>query len=260
MSAAMDAGSRFPSQVTALRRLLLAHGYPPVPVTAPKDGDRSAGKKPVMRDWRTGCLAADEAEVRRWETDQPQCTNTGIACGPIVALDIDVPVPELAARIEAAAVAMLGATPLRRVGNAPKTLLCYRPAVPMGKAETPELFLPDGTKVQVEVLGAGQQFVAFGTHPGTRCEYEWPASGPDVVPASELPTVTGEALRDFLGAAEAMLRRAGGRTEKERAAENAGRHCQLNQRTPTPAQFSRDLVSVVETKLRSHGRSHAECC
>ena len=38
------------------------------------------------------------------------------------------------------------------------------------------------------------------------------------------------------------------------------RHCQLNRRTPTPAQFSLALASVVEQKLRSCGRSHAGYC
>src|SRR5262249_18268793 len=60
---------------------------------------------------------------------------------------------------------MLGATPLVRIGRAPKRLLVYRAAQPLLKLATPPLFLPDSTKVQVEILGLGQQFVADGTHP-----------------------------------------------------------------------------------------------
>src|SRR4051794_19606483 len=43
-------------------------------------------------------------------------------------------------------------------------------------------------------------------------------SGPEVVPLAELPPVTEAALRAFLAAAEAMLRTAGGQTQKERDA------------------------------------------
>ncbi|HYI83204.1 MAG TPA: VapE domain-containing protein, partial [Acetobacteraceae bacterium] len=133
--------------------------------------------------------------------------------------------PELEGRLEALAAAMLGATPLRRVGNAPKALLCYRTAKPLPKAETPELFLPDGAKAQVEVLGAGQQFVAHGIHPETRRPYAWPRGAPDAVALAELPEVGEDALRAFLAAAEGMIRAAGGLTGRERqsgAGEAAG--------------------------------------
>ncbi|WP_176559712.1 VapE domain-containing protein, partial [Teichococcus rhizosphaerae] len=209
---------------TALRLQLLSQGYKPVPVM---------GKRPLLPDWR-GCAArADRAELERWTTSfsyanakgrqsvyrGDQHTNTGILCGALIGLDIDVLVPELAKRLEGMAVEMLGATPLRRVGKAPKLLLCYRAGEGISKMETPELTLPDGSKAQVEVLAEGQQFVAYGIHPDTGQEYEWTESGPDVVPLADLPPTTAAALRGFLAAAESTLRGAGGQTEKERAAE-----------------------------------------
>jgi P4 family phage/plasmid primase-like protien len=207
--------------MTALRLRLLANGYRPVPVSGPAMRVRSAGKRPLLKDWHRSCAVADEAEVRRWATVEPGCTNTGLLCGALVGVDIDVPVLELAARIEALAAAMLGATPLRRLGRAPKALLCYRAAVPMRKAETPELLLPDGTKVQVEVLGDGQQFVAHGVHPDTRQPYAWPQGAPEAVALAELPEATEPALRAFLAAAEGVLRAAGGLTAAERQAAPA---------------------------------------
>ena len=107
-------------------------------------------------------------------------------------LDIDVPVPELAAEIETLAISMLGPTSLRRIGQAPKSLLAYRTIAPVAKMATPELFLPDGTKLQVEILGAGQQFVAYGEHPDTGHEYVWPETGPDVVARADLPVANEE--------------------------------------------------------------------
>lgn len=193
------------------------------------------GKRPLLPDWR-GCAAkADRAELERWTTSfsytnakggqsvyrGDQHTNTGILCGALIGLDIDVLVPELAERLERLAVEMLGATPLRRVGKAPKLLLCYRAGEGISKMETPELILPDGSKAQVEVLAEGQQFVAYGIHPDTGQEYKWTESGPDVVPLADLPPTIGAALRGFLMAAEGALRAAGGQTEKERTEASA---------------------------------------
>jgi hypothetical protein len=219
MSAAgMQADTSGRGALTSLRLRLREMGYPPVPVVGPNAPGKSPGKRPVMPDWRKRCLAADNAEVQRWTKAEPGCTNTGILCDHLAPVDIDVPVPGLAEQVEALAVATLGETPLRRVGRAPKVLLVYRPEVPLPKMATPELYLPDGTKVQVEILGKGQQFVAYGVHPDTHREYEWTALGPDVVPLVDLPEVTEARLCGFLAAAEAMLRAAGGQTQKEREA------------------------------------------
>lgn len=225
MSAATGNGA-FPQQVTALRRILRNQGYAPVP---------TSGKATFLPRWPEATVNADDAELRRWETTfsyevrgKPRTyrghehLNTGIACGTVIGLDIDVPVPALAARVEELARVALGATRLRRIGNAPKVLLCYRAAAPMRQAETPELYLDDGTKVQVEALGAGKQFVAFGTHPDTGREYVWPDMAPDVIAADALPTITEDGLREFLGATETMLRQAGGRTKTEREAAELG--------------------------------------
>jgi putative DNA primase/helicase len=202
--------------MTALRLALLANGYRPVPVAGPKMRVGSPGKQPVMKDWPEICATADEAEVRRWATAERGCSNTGLLCGSMAGVDIDVPVPDLAERIKRAAIAILGPTPLRRVGRAPKVLLAYRTTSSLSKMATPEFFLPDGTKVQVEVLAAGQQFVAYGIHPDTGQEYEWTGEGgPDVVPLDELPAVAEVDLRDFVSTAERMLRTAGGRTKAE---------------------------------------------
>lgn len=204
-----------PADLTQLRLAAYRAGYRPVPISGPHMKVKSAGKRPLMDDWRTICAGADEAEISRWTKAEPNCTNTGILCGEVVGLDIDVPVPGLAQQIDQLAEALLGPTPLHRIGKAPKTLRCYRAAVPLGKMETPELILPDGTKVQVESMGEGQQIVAFGVHPDTRQPYAWPEASPLDVPVAGLPVVTEPSLRTFLAAAEAVMRQAGGLTKAE---------------------------------------------
>ena len=68
--------------------------------------------------------------------------------------------PDLAEKIRATGFALLGTTPLVRIGKAPKILMCYRAAAPFSKIETPELVLPDGSKAQVEILAEGPQHTA----------------------------------------------------------------------------------------------------
>ena len=59
---------------------------------------------------------------------------------------------------------------------------------------------------RVEILGQGQQLVAYGIHPDTGKPYTWNGSGDPVkVPMGLLPPITLQGVRDFLVAAEAML-------------------------------------------------------
>lgn len=87
---------------------------------------KSAGKRPLMKNWETRCAIAEEDEIRHWSRTQRHCTNTGLLCGEIVGLDIDVPVEHLAAEVEKLARELMGTTFLKRIGRAPKLLLAYR--------------------------------------------------------------------------------------------------------------------------------------
>ena len=104
-----------------------------------------------------------------------------------------------------------------RIGQAPKALLAYRTEAPFTKIKTPRLIMPDGQPALIECLAAGQQFVAFGIHPGTRQPYHWPHASPLDVPLSELPAVTEAQARAFVAEAERLLRAAGGRPEQKDA-------------------------------------------
>jgi Virulence-associated protein E/Primase C terminal 2 (PriCT-2)/Bifunctional DNA primase/polymerase, N-terminal len=208
-----------PATFTATRLQIYRNGYHPVPIIGAHIDTRSAGKRPGMSDWETICLTADEPEIKSWSRSQSNCTNTGILCGTVSGVDIDVLDPALSDRINARAIERLGPTPLIRVGRAPKTLLCYRLAGPIKKLSTPELFFTDDADdakaTKVEILGDGQQVVAFGIHPDTHKEYHWPDKSPLDTHADDIPLVTAEALAAFVVAAEQMIREAGGRTKAE---------------------------------------------
>jgi hypothetical protein len=197
---------------TVRRLQLRGNGYSTVPVN---------GKRPLMVGWQQRCQDADEQEIIRWRS-QRECASTGILCGKVSGVDIDVLDEALSKRIIAKAIERLGPTPLTRIGRAPKTLLCYRTAMPIKKLSTPKLFFTDDTEAQIEILGEGQQFVAYGIHPDTHKDYHWPDQSPLDIRADDLPLVTAEALESFVAEADQMIRDAGGRTAAEMKAEAKG--------------------------------------
>ena len=200
--------------ITALRLRLLANGYEPIPVVGPDAPGKSPGKRPGIKAWQT--VALDAAMVSSWRGGHVRdCTNTGLRTGLLIGVDIDVLTEQLAQDLVACAVRMLGATTLRRIGQAPKILLCYGQHEASAKMATAEFLLPDGSKAQVEMLGQGQQFVAYGVHPVTKAEYQWLDAGPDIVPLTDIPVISRDHMMAFVAAAETMIRDAGGQTIKE---------------------------------------------
>jgi len=213
----MADGMMFSTKKTTadLRLLLHRNGYLPVAIHAHTAKVNSPGKQPIGQGWQRTAAEATPDQIARWPDG-----NTGLLCGALVGVDIDVMAPDLVASIEAAALTILGATPLRRIGKAPKVLLAYRAGEPGPKIETPALRLPDGAMAQVEVMGAGQQVVGFGIHPATLAPYTWPGLSPIDVPLADLPAVTRAQLMTFRVEAERLIREAGGRTDRQiKAAE-----------------------------------------
>lgn len=203
--------------LNTLRLNLHGNGYCPVP---------AAGKAVLMKSWREKCRDADAQKIKRWSTDYADHTNTGLLCGVLVGVDIDVLQPALAEAISRKCIELLGPTSLRRIGLAPKVLLVYRLAIPISKLQTTGLFYTDDLKekaTKVEVLAHGQQFIAFGIHPDTQQPYRWPEESPLTVAFADLPETTEAKLRQFLHAAETILRNAGGRTRREQKQETGER-------------------------------------
>jgi hypothetical protein len=178
------AGVATAQQLTDLRLRLQANGYHPVPVI---------GKAVKMPAWQTRCLSATPQQISNWSYSQSDCKSTGILCGQTVGVDIDVLDERISSMLAACAARMLGPTSLRRIGKAPKTLLMYRVETPHDKQQTPELLIGD-VKARVEILAKGQQFVAFGIHPGTNAPYNWPEQSPLDIPVADVPLVTLESL------------------------------------------------------------------
>lgn len=163
---------------------LLDNGYEPVPI-------HPRSKAVAAKGWTEGVI--DAARVDTWCRDFGNC-GIGLRTGRLVGLDIDVLDADVAHRLAAGATEMFGPT-LIRVGLWPKRLLLYRNDAPIRKLNLPCL----------DILGVGQQFVAFGTHPGTGRPYDWvTGETPCEVPVDQLPSVDEAGLQRFLGEAAAL--------------------------------------------------------
>ena len=176
---------------------LIDRGYAILPI-------QPASKKPGMYrlgawhdypKWSRHCERdTTENEVDIWG-DWPEA-GVGIAAGRVIGIDIDVlQSKEVAEQIEGLARRMLGDTPAIRIGHAPKRLLVYRADQPFGGFKYPP----------IEVLGLGQQFIAYGIHPDTGKPYDWPDHTLADLKLVELPVITQEKAREFAQAAYALV-------------------------------------------------------
>jgi len=176
---------------------LVDRGFPILPI-------QPGSKKPGMYrgqawhdypEWSRHCERdTTEHEVNLWG-DWPQA-GIGIAAGRVIGVDIDVVQSEpVALAIEALAKRMLGETPAVRIGRAPKRLLVYRAAQPFKGFKYPP----------IEVLGLGQQFLAYGIHPDTGKPYHWPVETLADIEINELPAITEAQAREFAQEAYLMI-------------------------------------------------------
>ena len=184
--------------VTGLRIQLWDAGFRCVEIYNPDvektDGGKaieptSRGKVPRGADWQKGAQADPPEAARRQAV--PHALNTGIWCSGLRAIDIDVDNPTLAQACRAATVEMLGEAPIRIRRGSPRCTILYRAV----EGEPLKRTLP-GTSGKIEVLGKGQQFVAFGQH-YTGAELEWFPDPPGQERFESLPAVT-EAQIDAL--------------------------------------------------------------
>lgn len=190
-------------EVAATRAQLWDAGFRPIPILNWDAKVPSPGKQPLARDWRQDALR-----------DPPFCLtvppvshalNSGILCDGLRAIDLDIDDPALAARCKAVALDRFGEAPIRVRRNSSRCLLLYRAAV----GTPPKLSVtgPAHTKAfgcKVEVLGAGQQFVAFGRH-DTGADLEWFPEAPGEATLASLHAITEEEVLAFLEAVAPLL-------------------------------------------------------
>lgn len=185
-------------------KTLLANHYMIIPI-------KQGMKRPVMDEWQNLRLTA---------SDIPKFAKhgVGILTGqgpfPICAVDIDVTDPDLSEKYADWCRDTLGLS-CERVGNAPKILFVYRAEDPHWGKSTSAWFADPADvdkpfkeihKQRIEVLGRGQQFVAYHTHPDTGKPYEWVDffGGVTEFAANVLPVLTKEQVAEAVAKFEQM--------------------------------------------------------
>lgn len=163
--------------------LAIDHGYEIVAI-------RPGTKRPFGDEWETKVVDKRGCQAR------PKF-GCGIKTRLTPAVDIDVFADDLVAHMIAFTEELVGPT-LERVGLPPKTLLVYRSLTPFRKVNSPTFIDSDGNRNKLEVLGDGQQFVAFAVHPDTKQPYRWAdKQTPHNTPAADLRVITREQAEEI---------------------------------------------------------------
>lgn len=169
---------------------LLNNGYMPVPV--------EAGQKAIrIKGWESKPFTADDFTGDK---------SVGIRCGDggLAFMDIDVYDAKIAAEIAAEWTRRFPSDQwLQRTGMEPKTGFLFRLPEPLKKIKVHIAKTgaePGNKKSGLEMLGEGQQFVAFGIHPDTGKPYRWHGENPTGIfcAMDDLPVVTEEQVREFM--------------------------------------------------------------
>jgi hypothetical protein len=143
-----------------IRRFLWDNGgFRPVPVYNPDAPVKNPGKRPKGAGWIDEARQTPPGSLG--SAAENDALNTGILCDGMRAIDIDVDAPGVAAQVRDLAVEMLGAAPERFRMNSERVLLLYKAAV----GEPGKRVKKGANGDKIEVLGRGQQFVAFWKHP-----------------------------------------------------------------------------------------------
>jgi hypothetical protein len=165
-------------ELAAFRLRLLSNGYEPIP---------TGGKGHLNTGWTSDDITPERVQL---ETENGTAKlNTGLRRGRTAVVDNDLRDPEHAAAVNEIIEHVLGPTPLKRRGSK-GAALCYRNETPISKLTISDA---EGTRL-FEILGTGQQFVAYGMHP-KGMDYTWIGEGePATVTLDDLPEVTPEQL------------------------------------------------------------------
>ena len=157
---------------------------------------RPGQKGPRMDGWQN--IEPDEKDLKRWSQREYKNGNIGINTRNNPAVDLDIYDADMAAEMENWICAQYPNHELCvRVGRAPKRLIVFRADEPFRKLQA--TYTDGTTEHKVEILGAGQQFVAYGIHPDTRLPYEWTSMDePLNMDSADLPVLTLESAQDVI--------------------------------------------------------------
>jgi len=200
--------------------ILAGNGYFPVPIV-------QGTKRPVMEGWQNYAFAGG--------TEYAEC-YTGILTGHgCIALDMDCIDVQMAESIDKLAQQCLGKAPTR-VGNWPKRLRLYR-----FDGEFKKQSLSLGEHGKIELMGTGQQIVAYAVHPDTQAPFEWTTTAdPTNTHCSDLTTIERRHIDAFMQAVQAAYPQVTFRESK--TADGMSRHADM----PADERWAMHITHILE--------------
>lgn len=195
---------------------LYAAGYTDLVSVIPPDGrmspssrirpearGKSPGKKYISGLWGgyNWLQPPTGPDVERMDRDG---ANIGLQAAKFPAVDIDIRDEALADVVDRAFQACgFGPQQPMRVGSWPKRLYPFRLVGEEFSRMQLFIYPGDDERHLVEILGAGQQYLVAGVHPGTKKPYEWRVPLPDS--ASDLPPLNMAQAQKVIDAIAAAL-------------------------------------------------------
>lgn len=218
---------------------LYQKGYEPIPI---KPGQ----KYPTIKGWRT-------ADCSKFVTTWPKDHGVGLRTGKVTAIDIDV----YHAEVVDALVRQIAIFPdgdfLQRVGQPPKVLIPVICPELKSKMVSNKWVDAQGVINQIEILSHGQQFVAYGIHPGTKKHYEWS----DDLLSHSLPTLPVTLVETIFEYFDQLAEERGwtNLSKKEKKAKKEVVRRKTANTGDMPGEIYNRSVSV-ETVLEHYGWTH----
>jgi Protein of unknown function (DUF3987)/Bifunctional DNA primase/polymerase, N-terminal len=176
-------------QALDLRLRLFGLDWEPVPVI---------GKACKVEGWTTGPMT--EERVRAETAAYPDDLSTGLRTTFRPTVDIDLEDETEVAAIVAMVEENLPPTPFKRVGRKGMAMV-YLTRTPF-----PKIIASSSDGAKVEILGAGQQIVAYGIHPDTGKPYKWIGGTEPLDGFADPPEITRDQIYELAPKLADLLR------------------------------------------------------
>ena len=176
---------------------LLKQGYSIVPI-------KQGYKFPKgLSGWEK--IKANQNHLNKWLSNGFAHGGVGVLTKDTPAVDIDVQDTDIASQLVAWCEANIGTT-VQRVGLNPKILLVYQTDDSFTKVVSKTYEDLFGLVHRVEILGDGQQFVAFADHPDTGNPYQWVTNDTLAdINHDDLPLITVDQARALIDYFESII-------------------------------------------------------
>lgn len=169
---------------------LVNSGFPVIPIT------RGLKFPKGLEGWQD--TQATASDIQTWGNGKFKDGGVGILTGNIIGVDIDLFQEDIARKMTDWCLNHIGHAPIR-VGCRPKTLLVYRTDKPFRKCISNQFRDEYDQLNRIEVLGVGQQFVAYAVHPDTQQPYEWSHGELDGMSPDQLGIITLDQIESMFG-------------------------------------------------------------